>query len=249
MIRKLRYFLAITALALTGPAFTAERASTDRVQARIDALGTFGSNPEGGVSRPGFSAADRAARAWVVGELEALGLEVRTDTAANIIARRAGRDADLPAIAFGSHIDSVPNGGNYDGQAGVVAALEVMDMLNAAEVVTQHPLELLIFVAEEDGLFGSAAMTGVLAADNLGFVTNSGRSVADGIDFLGGDSGALAAAVRGDDALAAFVELHIEQGPYLDRTGIDIGAQGRALHGAAHSDPSAPVAPRSPVGR
>jgi len=84
------------------------------------------------------------------------------DAAGNIIATRPGSNPQLPAIAFGSHIDSVPNGGNYDGQAGVVAAMEVMSMLNDEGLTTRHPLELLVFVAEEDGLFGSAAMVGKL---------------------------------------------------------------------------------------
>lgn len=215
----------ITILALNTTSAIAATATpdTERVQQLIDQLGTFGANPEGGVSRPGFGEADKAARAWVIEELRRLGLDIRIDAAANIIARRAGSEDSLPAIAFGSHIDSVPNGGNYDGQAGVVAALQVMDRLQRDNITTRHPLELLIFVAEEDGLFGSAAMTGVLQKSELSFVTNSGRTAGAGMDFLGGDSDAIDTAVRGDDELAAFIELHIEQGPFLDRKGLDIG--------------------------
>ncbi|MEE4162735.1 MAG: hypothetical protein V2I25_09520, partial [Woeseiaceae bacterium] len=88
-------------------------ASPERMQSRIDALARFGANPEGGVSRVAFSDADIAARAWLTAQMRELGLEVSIDTAGNVIGRRAGREDDLPPILFGSHIDSVPGGGNY----------------------------------------------------------------------------------------------------------------------------------------
>jgi N-carbamoyl-L-amino-acid hydrolase len=218
-LKVLRLLLTLIAL----PSLAQVTADPARIQARIDKLATFGGTPEGGTSRPGFSEADKAAREWLIGELAGLGLSIRMDAAGNIIATRRGSNPKLPAIAFGSHIDSVPNGGNYDGQAGVVAAMEVMSMLNDAGITTRHPLELLVFVAEEDGLFGSAAMIGKLTEEDLTFVTNSGRSVAEGIDFLGGVSEAVAMAERSPAELAAFIELHIEQGPHLDSAGIDIG--------------------------
>ncbi len=213
----------LLATLLTFPALAQVTADPQRIQARIDKLATFGGTADGGTSRPGFGEADKQAREWLLPELAKLGLRIRVDAAGNIIATRPGTDPQLPAVAFGSHIDSVPNGGSYDGQAGTVAAMEVMSMLKAADIATRHPLELIVFVAEEDGLFGSAAMIGKLTADELDFVTNSGRSAAKGMDFVGGMSGKVAMAERSAEELAAFIELHIEQGPYLDDAGIDIG--------------------------
>lgn len=215
--------VTLLATLLTFPALGQVEADPERIQARIDRLATFGGTPDSGTSRPGFALADRQAREWLLPELANLGLSIRVDAAGNIIATRPGTDPQLPAVAFGSHIDSVPNGGSYDGQAGTVAAMEVMSMLREADITTRHPLELVVFVAEEDGLFGSAAMIGKLTADELDFVTNSGRSVAEGMNFLGGVSESVAMAERSVAELAAFIELHIEQGPYLDDAGVDIG--------------------------
>jgi N-carbamoyl-L-amino-acid hydrolase len=215
--------LSFMLLAAGVPTVALAAANAERMQAHIDKLATFGATEQGGTSRPGFSEQDRDARNWLIRKLTALDLSVRVDAAGNIIARRVSTDVGLPAIAFGSHIDSVPDGGNYDGQAGVVAALEVMTLLNEENITTKHPLELIVFVAEEDGLFGSAAMTGRLSPGDLDFVTNSGRSVAEGMDYLGGTSVAVVSARRSPAELAAFIELHIEQGPFLDREGIDIG--------------------------
>lgn len=215
--------IGLLLLGMSLPAATQVMADAQRISNRIDKLATFGGTPDGGTSRPGFSDADRRAREWLLTELVELGLSTHADAAGNIIARRGGNDATLPAIAFGSHIDSVPDGGNYDGQAGVVAALEVMHMLHEEDAITRHPLELLVFVAEEDGLFGSSAMIGGVDNDDLAFVTNSGRTVAEGMDYLGGASTAVASAERSAPELAAFIELHIEQGPYLDREEVEIG--------------------------
>jgi hypothetical protein len=130
------------------------------MQARIEALSQFGANPEGGVSRIAFSDADVAGRAWLIDAMRNVGLDVRVDTAGNIIGRRAGRDDDLPPILFGSHIDSVPGGGNYDGDVGVIGAIEVIELLNEHDIETHHPLEVVSFTDEEGGLVGSRAMVG-----------------------------------------------------------------------------------------
>lgn len=157
---------AISALVVFGvPATSAEstiRADPNRMQTRIEALSQFGSNPEGGVSRVAFSEADLAGRAWLIEEMKSLGLDVRIDTAGNIIGRRGGRFDNFPTILFGSHIDSVPGGGNYDGQVGVVGALEVISLLNEQGLTTRHPLEIVSFTDEEGGLTGSRAVIGKL---------------------------------------------------------------------------------------
>ncbi len=198
-------------------------ASPERLQSRIDALARFGANPEGGVSRVAFSDADLEGRAWLVGQMESLGLDVRVDAAGNVIGRRAGSDAGLAPILFGSHIDSVPGGGNYDGQLGVVAALEVIDLLNEHDIVTRHALEVVSFTDEEGGLTGSRAMIGKLTDAAMDTMSHSGLSLRDGIARVGGDPDNIASAARGPGDFAAFLELHIEQGAYLYEDEIDIG--------------------------
>ena len=227
----LRQTFIATLVFLTTPIMTlhsvradeAVTASPERMQARIDALARFGRNPEGGVSRIAFSDADLDGRAWLTEEMQTLGLDVRVDAAGNIIGRRAGRNNDLPPILFGSHIDSVPGGGNYDGQVGVVGALEVISLLNEQDIVTLHPLEVVSFTDEEGGLTGSRAMIGKLTDAAMETVTHSGLTVRNGIARVGGDPGNIANAARGPGDFRAFLELHIEQGAYLHEGKIDIG--------------------------
>ena len=172
------------------------RADPARVQARIDALSAFGRNPEGGVSRVAFSDADIAGRAYLVGQMKSLGLDVRIDAAGNIIGRRAGRRDELPPILFGSHIDSVPGGGNYDGDVGVVGALEVIELLNENGIETRHPLEVVSFTDEEGGLTGSRAMVGKLTDKAMDVVTHSGYTIREGIRRVGGEPDRIDAAAR-----------------------------------------------------
>jgi N-carbamoyl-L-amino-acid hydrolase len=149
-------------------------------------------------------------------------LEVSVDAAGNLLGRRRG-SSDLPPIVFGSHIDSVPDGGNYDGQVGSMGAVEVSHFLDEAGIVTRHPLEVVIFQNEEHGKIGSRAMAGELTADDLRLPTHTERTVEEGIAFLGGDPSNLDAARRRKGDVAAYLELHIEQGGILHRRGIDIG--------------------------
>ena len=122
--------LSICFLSLDSAALAADiRANAERMQQRIEALSAFGANPEGGVSRVAFSKADLAGRAYIRELMREAGLSVRMDPAGNIIGRREGSEPDLPVIMFGSHIDSVPGGGNYDGDVGVIGAIEVAQLL------------------------------------------------------------------------------------------------------------------------
>ena len=132
-----------------------------RLQQLLTELSEFGKNPEGGVSRLAFSRADRDARAWLVDLMKSAGLEVWVDAAGNIHGRRRGTDPSLPIILFGSHIDSVPEGGNFDGNVGSMAALEVMLTLHAEQAQTKHPLEMVVWAFEDSGkgLFGSRSAT------------------------------------------------------------------------------------------
>ncbi|HEU4517122.1 MAG TPA: Zn-dependent hydrolase [Steroidobacteraceae bacterium] len=213
-------------LAALAPAFAADglpRADAARLEHRIRELGRFGANAEGGVSRVAFSAADIAGRTYIRTLMEDAGLEVRVDAAGNLIGRRPGSDAQLPVIMTGSHIDSVPQGGNYDGDVGVLGALEVMEMLKASNITTRHPLEVVVFADEEGGTVGSQAMAGRLAPTALDLVSHSGLTIREGIRAVGGDPDRLPDARRAPRSVAAFVELHIEQGAVLDEAGIDIG--------------------------
>ena len=151
------------------------------------------------------------------------GLSVSIDAAGNIFGRRSGSVATLKPLVFGSHIDSVPDGGNYDGDVGSLSAIEVARTLAANSFVTRHPLEVVVFQNEEGGTVGSRGLTGELTTDDLLLKSQSGKTIGDGITFLGGDPSALASVRRRTGDIAAYVELHIEQGGNLDREKIDIG--------------------------
>jgi N-carbamoyl-L-amino-acid hydrolase len=213
--------LTISAAALAEPPPPA--ANAERIEERIKALSAFGANPEGGVSRVAFSAADIAGREYIKSLMRDAGLEVRVDTAGNIIGRRAGTDPSLPVIMSGSHIDSVPGGGNYDGDVGVIGAIEVAQLLHEHRLVTRHPLEIVSFTDEEGGLIGSLAMTGRMSPGSLDVMSHSGMTVRDGIRAVGGDPDRLESARRKAGDLKAFIELHIEQGAILDEEDLDIG--------------------------
>src|SRR5262245_62734099 len=171
-------------------------ANAERMQQRVAELGKFGANPEGGVSRVAFSAADVAGRDYIRKLMRDAGLAVRVDTAGNIIGRREGTDPKLPAIMTGSHIDSVPGGGNYDGDVGVLGAIEVAQLLNEHGMRLRHPLEIVSFTDEEGGLIGSLAMTGRLEAAALEVVSQSGKTIRDGIRAVGGNPDRLGEALR-----------------------------------------------------
>jgi len=197
-------------------------ASADRMETRIIALSEFGKNVDGGVDRVAFSDADIAGRGHMVNLMKSSGLKVYIDYAGNIIGKRAGKNPALAPIMFGSHIDSVPGGGNYDGDVGVIGALEVIDQLNTANIKTEHPLEMIIFSAEESSMVGSSAFTGDLSQRSLKDFTSPGSERTDGLDRIGGDHTKLIQAKR-TTPVHAFVELHIEQGGFLEAKKLNIG--------------------------
>ena len=198
-------------------------ADSERVQQHLSELARFGANPDGGVSRVAFSDADVAGRGYVRRLMEAAGLEVRIDAAGNLIGRRVGGDRKLPAIVVGSHTDSVPHGGNYDGDVGVMGGIEVAQLLYERRMPLRHTLEVVDFTDEEGGLVGSRAMAGHLEGATLDLVNASGRSVREGVRLLGGDPDAIGHARRAPEQITAYLELHIEQGGTLERTHTDIG--------------------------
>lgn len=189
----------------------------------ISALAEFGKNPQGGVSRLAYSEADRRGREYVFGLMQQAKLDVSIDAAGNIIGRRAGSDQNLKPLLFGSHTDSVPEGGNYDGDVGSLGAIEVVQTLAENNLTRRHPLEVVIFQNEEGGLIGSRAMNGELTEKELDLVSRSGKTIREGIKFIGGDPAKLSSVKRNRGDIAAYLELHIEQGGILEAEKIDIG--------------------------
>ncbi|MFT0714134.1 Zn-dependent hydrolase [Flagellimonas lutimaris] len=199
------------------------KVNQDRLEDRIFNLAEFGLQENGETERVAFSDADIDARNWVIKTLKGFGMEVKVDAAGNIIGTRQGTDSSKKPIAFGSHIDRVPNGGNYDGCVGSMAALEVIETLNENNIKTKHPLEVIIFPNEEGGVMGSRAMAGNLGKSALSVVNSTGYSMGEGIMRIGGDTTKLDEAKREKGSLAAFLELHIEQGGKLEKENLDIG--------------------------
>ena len=198
-----------------------------RLNQTLEELGKFGETPEG-MDRLAFSPADVESREYTMGLMREAGLEVRIDPAGNIIGRRAGSDNSLPAIAMGSHTDTVPLGGKYDGALGVMGAIEVVKTLAENSHVTRHPIEAIVFTNEEGTRFhrwliGSRAMAGMLEPEDLAAVDAEGVSLAQRMGDIGGDLSRVDDAERQPGDLAAYFELHIEQGPYLYRSGTPIG--------------------------
>ena len=215
---------AVPALkSLTPQAPSPLRVNGDRVNAHLRELTQFGRTPEGGTHRLAYSDADLEARQYAIRLMREVKLEVSIDAAGNIIGRRAGSDMTLKPLMIGSHIDSVPAGGSYDGQVGSMGAIEVAQTLAENNVRLRHPLEVVLFQNEEGGTIGSAALARGLTEKDLNIVTNSKKTIREGIKFIGGDTDKLASAVRKKGDLAGYVELHIEQGGILHQEKINIG--------------------------
>lgn len=194
-----------------------------RVNDHLRDLSEFGKNPQGGVSRVAYSDADLKGREYAMKLMREAKLDVSVDAAGNIIGRRAGADASLKPLIIGSHIDSVPEGGNYDGDVGSMGAIEVAQTLAEKNVSLRHPLEVIIFQNEEGGTIGSHAIAAGLTEKELNLVTNSRKTIREGVKLIGGDPDRLSGVVRKPGDVAAYLELHIEQGGVLHSEKIDIG--------------------------
>ena len=199
------------------------RINPERLMHRIEKLAEFGKTPEGGVKRVAFSETDIQSRLYIVDLMKEAGLKVHVDEAGNIIGRMEGSDSSLPPIVSGSHTDTVPHGGKYDGAAGVLCAIESAQVIHENKIKMKHPLEIVVFTDEEGGLVGSKAWNGTLTHKALEVVSHSGKTVREGIISLGGNPDNLARVIRKKGDIKAFVELHIEQGRILETKDIDIG--------------------------
>jgi N-carbamoyl-L-amino-acid hydrolase len=222
----MKTILVVLASVLCGSFLTAQeallRVNAQRLEQRLMKLAEFG-NSENGNMRVAYSDHDLKGREYIMTLMREAGLAVRIDAAGNIIGRREGTDRSVPPILFGSHIDCVPNGGHYDGNVGSLGAIEVAQVLFENTVTTQHPLEVVVFANEEGGLIGSRGMIGELHEAALNVVTHSGKTVREGIRFIGGNPDKLREAARKKGDIKAFIELHIEQGGILEEKRINIG--------------------------
>ncbi|MBY0477211.1 MAG: Zn-dependent hydrolase [Chitinophagaceae bacterium] len=194
-----------------------------RIESRIFELAKFGVDEKGRGYRVAYTKSDIEGRAWFMELMKKAGLNPTIDTAGNIIGKRKGKNASLKPIGFGSHIDMVPDGGNYDGTLGSISALEVIEILNENNVVTEHPLEVIIFANEEGGTIGSKAMCEGLTKEGLQQKSQSGLTHAEGIKALDGNPDNLESCKRNKGDFYAWLELHIEQGGILEKENIQIG--------------------------
>jgi beta-ureidopropionase / N-carbamoyl-L-amino-acid hydrolase len=211
------------------------RVNAQRIGAHLDALSKFGANPQGGVSRVAYSEADLQGRAYAIALMKDAGLTIHVDEAGNIVGVRPGSDPALKPLLLGSHIDSVPMGGNFDGDVGSLSAIEVAQVLKERQIALRHPLEVILFQNEEGGTIGSQALGEGLTSAQLDLVSQSGKTIREGTRLLGGNPDRIAAVRRQPGSMAGYFELHIEQGGRLEREKIDIGVV-EGIVGILHSE-------------
>ncbi|WP_088891381.1 Zn-dependent hydrolase [Leptolyngbya ohadii] len=193
----------------------------DRLNESIDRLAKIGRQPNGDICRLAFTNEDLQARYRVQQWMTDAGMTVRIDAAGNLIGRYAGMNDAAPALATGSHIDTVPSGGCYDGTLGVLAGIEIVRVLRENQMRLHHPIEVIVFTDEESTMIGSRAMAGKAVLSPESYQTATGISIQEALEAIGGNWDQLTQAKRSD--LAAFVELHVEQGAVLERSHKEIG--------------------------
>ncbi|WP_116365380.1 M20 family metallo-hydrolase [Parahaliea mediterranea] len=216
---------------------TAElRINRERLWQRLEAMSAFGATGAGGVNRQALTEEDRQGRECFLEWARAAHCSVRVDEVGNLFVRREGSKPDAPVVLSGSHLDTQPSGGNYDGIYGVLAALEVIETLNDAGLTTRHPLEVVVWTNEEGcrfdtAMMGSAVWSGRMAlADAMALRDREGTSVADALTATGYQGSEPA---RAQPVHAAF-ELHIEQGPVLEQQNLAIGVVEGVQHMSRH---------------
>jgi ureidoglycolate amidohydrolase len=199
-----------------------------RLNSEIGELSAFSDAEPPAVTRVVFTATDLRARAWIKARCEDAGLAVRQDPIGNTFARWTGTDTTVPVVGTGSHIDAIPNAGKYDGVVGVLGGLEAIRALQRSGFRAKHSIELLIFTSEEPtrfgiGCLGSRLLSGALSAEGARkLVDNDGASLED-VRRKAGLSGGLEQVKLPDGYYKTFVELHIEQGPLLEREATPLG--------------------------
>lgn len=204
------------------------RADRERIIGELTALAAFSDSEPPGVTRILFTEADRKARDYVRHLAKSAGLTIRHDAVGNLFLRWPGADPELPAVATGSHIDAIPHSGRYDGTVGVLGGLEAIRALQAAGFRPRRSIELIVFTSEEPtrfgiGCLGSRAMCGSLTPDALCRLRDSDDHWFDHVRKSAGHHGDLAGVRLATGVYDSFVELHIEQGPLLERANLPIG--------------------------
>jgi N-carbamoyl-L-amino-acid hydrolase len=200
----------------------------DRLLAELETLATFSDAEPPAVTRVVFTPTDQKARAWLIARCEEAGLKVRQDPIGNIFARWNGADPKAPAVGTGSHIDAIPNAGKYDGVVGVLGGLEAIRALRRAGFQPGNSVELLVFATEEPtrfgvGCLGSRLLSGSLLPDAASQLTDGRGESMDEVRKKTGLSGKLEDVKLSSGYYKAFVELHIEQGPLLERAQTSLG--------------------------
>ena len=200
----------------------------DRLLAELETLGTFSDAEPPAVTRVVFTPTDQKARAWLIARCEEAGLKVRQDPIGNIFARWNGADLEAPAVGTGSHIDAIPNAGKYDGVVGVLGGLEAIRALQRAGFQPRNSVELLVFATEEPtrfgvGCLGSRLLSGSLLPDAASQLRDGHGESVDEVRKKAGFSGNLKDVKLSSGYYKAFVELHIEQGPLLERAQTPLG--------------------------
>lgn len=210
-------------------------ARTERIQGLIEGLDRFTATPGNGTTRLTYSPEFRQARDYLRDQMAKAGLVVREDAVGNIFGRLEGRDPGLAPIIVGSHFDSVPNGGKFDGPAGVITGIEIAFLFQEQGLVPNRPIEFIAMIEEEGarfggGLFGSRILTGKVDTDGLSDLRDDdGISVAEAMREYGLDPENAGQAVLSPGAIHAFLELHIEQGPVLEAHGEDVAIVDRIV--------------------
>ena len=199
------------------------RVNGERLNATMEHMKTFGMSDTGGSTRVAYSDANRVAISYLSALMQQSGLTPRIDVAGNLVGRRGGKVAGLAPIVAGSHVDTVPNGGHYDGIVGVMAAIEVARTLYEADYELDHPLEVVVWSNEEGGKTGSRSYMGSVESREFELPSLGDKTLGEGIKYLGGHPDRLAENTRNRGDISSYIELHIEQGAILDREEISIG--------------------------
>ncbi len=198
------------------------RVNGDRLNGWLAKFDSIGRTPTG-INRVAYSEADLAGRTYTLGLFRDAGLTPRIDAAGNIFGRVEGSDRTLEPILIGSHVDSVTDGGNYDGPVGSFSAIEVARTLREKGVRLRHPVDVVVWSNEEGGTVGSKAAIGHLTPADLDKVARSGKTIREGIGLVGGNVARLSEAAMKKGDLVCYMELHIEQGGLLEKAGLKIG--------------------------
>jgi len=202
---------------------------TARLQSQIDELALISENPPPVVTRILFSEADLRGRAFVKKLAAEAGLKVRQDAIGNIFIQWTGQNPKLPAVATGSHIDAIPNAGKFDGVVGVLGPIEAIRALQRAGVNPERSIEVIVFTAEEPtrfgiGCVGSRLLAGTLAPEKAALLKDrDGKSLESWREQVGWANEDLRSVRLASNCFSAFVELHIEQGPLLEKENLPIG--------------------------